>query len=62
MDAERPQLRGFPDTGRELKTSKRQDDESRDIYNKVITKSLTQITVRESDKLFDEKIMSRMAR
>jgi len=34
----------------------------RDIYNKVITKSLTQITVRESDKLFDEKIMSRMAR
>ena len=34
----------------------------RHIYNKVITKSLTQITVRESDKLFDEKIMSRMAR
>ena len=34
----------------------------RDIYNKVITKPLTQITVRESDKLFDEKIMSRMAR
>ena len=31
-------------------------------YNKVITKPLTQITVRESDKLFDEKIMSRMAR
>jgi len=34
----------------------------RHIYNKVITKPLTQITVRESDKLFDEKIMSRMAR
>ena len=34
----------------------------RHIYNKVITKHLTQITVRESDKLFDEKIMSRMAR
>ena len=34
----------------------------RNIYNKVITKPLTQITVRESDKLFDEKIMSRMAR
>ena len=32
------------------------------IYNKVITKPLTQITARESDKLFDEKIMSRMAR
>ena len=32
------------------------------IYNKVITKPLTQITVRESDKLFDEKIMSRMVR
>ena len=34
----------------------------RHIYNKVITKPLTQITVGESDKLFDEKIMSRMAR
>ncbi len=34
----------------------------RHIYNKVITKPLTQITVKESDKLFDEKIMSRMAR
>ncbi|MDC0398515.1 hypothetical protein OAN59_02345 [Alphaproteobacteria bacterium] len=34
----------------------------RHIYNKVITKPLTQITVRESDKLFDKKIMSRMAR
>ena len=34
----------------------------RHIYNKVITKPLTQIMVRESDKLFDEKIMSRMAR
>ena len=34
----------------------------RHIYNKVITKPLTQITTRESDKLFDEKIMSRMAR
>ena len=34
----------------------------RHIYNKAITKPLTQITVRESDKLFDEKIMSRMAR
>lgn len=34
----------------------------RHIYNKVITKPLTQITVRGSDKLFDEKIMSRMAR
>ena len=32
------------------------------IYNKVVTKPLTQINVRESDKLFDEKIMSRMAR
>ena len=34
----------------------------RHIYNKVITKPLTQTTVIESDKLFDEKIMSRMAR
>ena len=34
----------------------------RHIYNKVITKPLTQITARESDQLFDEKIMSRMAR
>ena len=34
----------------------------RHICNKVITKPLTQITARESDKLFDEKIMSRMAR
>ena len=34
----------------------------RHIYNKVITKPLTQITARESDKVFDEKIMSRMAR
>ena len=34
----------------------------RHIYDKVITKPLTQITVKESDKLFDEKIMSRMAR
>ena len=32
------------------------------IYNKVITKPLTRVTARESDKLFDEKIMSRMAR
>ena len=32
------------------------------IYNKEITKHLTRITARESDKLFDEKIMSRMAR
>ena len=34
----------------------------RHIYNKVITKPLTQITARESDQLFDKKIMSRMAR
>ena len=34
----------------------------RNIYNKVITKPLTRVTARESDKLFDEKIMSRMAR
>ena len=34
----------------------------RHIYNKVITKPLTQTAVIESDKLFDEKIMSRMAR
>ena len=27
----------------------------RNIYNKVITKPLIQITARESDRLFDEK-------
>ena len=32
------------------------------IYNEAITKPLAQITVNESNKLFDEKIMSRMAR
>ena len=32
------------------------------IYDEAITKPLTQITVNESNKLFDEKIMSRMAR
>ena len=32
------------------------------LYNEAITKPLTQITAKESDKLFDEKIMSRMAR
>ena len=32
------------------------------IYNETITKPLTQITANESNKLFDEKIMSRMAR
>ena len=32
------------------------------IYNEPITKPLTQITANESNKLFDEKIMSRMAR
>mgnify|MGYP001324782684 CR=1 FL=1 len=32
------------------------------IYNEVITKRLTQINANESNKLFDEKIMSRMAR
>ena len=32
------------------------------IYNEAITKPLTQITANESNKLFDEKIMSRMAR
>ena len=34
----------------------------RHIYNEAITKRLTQITANESNKLFDEKIMSRMAR
>ena len=34
----------------------------RDIYNEAITTPLTQITAQEPDKLFDEKIMSRMAR
>ncbi len=32
------------------------------IYNEAITKPLTQITANELNKLFDEKIMSRMAR
>ena len=34
----------------------------RHIYNEAITKPLTQTTAKESDKLFDKKIMSRMAR
>ena len=34
----------------------------RHIYNEAITAPLTQITAKEPDKLFDEKIMSRMAR
>ena len=34
----------------------------RPIYNEAITTPLTQTTAKESDKLFDEKIMSRMAR
>tara|TARA_B100001093_G_C25916498_1_gene630924 strand:+ start:211 stop:390 length:180 start_codon:yes stop_codon:yes gene_type:complete len=34
----------------------------RHIYNEAITTPLTQTTAKESDKLFDEKIMSRMAR
>jgi hypothetical protein len=34
----------------------------RHIYNEAIPKPLTQITAKESDNLFDEKIMSRMAR
>ena len=32
------------------------------IYNEAITKPLTQITANDSNELFDEKIMSRMAR
>ena len=32
------------------------------IYNEAITKPLTQMTANESNKLFDEKRMSRMAR
>ena len=34
----------------------------RHIYKEAITTPLTQTTAKESDKLFDEKIMSRMAR
>ena len=34
----------------------------RQIYNEAITTPLTQTTAKESDKLFDAKIMSRMAR
>ena len=34
----------------------------RHIYNESITTPLTQITAKEPNKLFDEKIMSRMAR
>ena len=34
----------------------------RPIYNEAIATPLTQTIVKESDKLFDEKIMSRMAR
>ena len=34
----------------------------RHIYNEAITTPLTQTTAKESDKLFDAKIMSRMAR
>ena len=32
------------------------------IYNEAIITPLTSTTAKESDKLFDEKIMSRMAR
>ena len=32
------------------------------IYKQVITEPLTQITANESNKLLNEKIMSRMAR
>mgnify|MGYP001333132447 CR=1 FL=1 len=35
---------------------------NRNIYNEATTTPLTQITAKEPDKLFDEKIMSRMAR
>ena len=34
----------------------------RPIYNEAITTPLSQTIAKESDKLFDEKIMSRMAR
>ena len=34
----------------------------RRIYSEAITAPLTQTTAKEPDKLFDEKIMSRMAR
>ena len=34
----------------------------RHVYNEAIRKPFTQITAKESDRLFDEKIMSRMAR
>ena len=34
----------------------------RPIYNEAITTPLNQTIAKESDKLFDEKIMSRMAR
>ena len=34
----------------------------RHLYNEAIRKPFTQITAEESDRLFDEKIMSRMAR
>ena len=34
----------------------------RHVYNETIRKPFAEITAKESDRLFDEKIMSRMAR